>query len=499
MKSWKKIFSIEIKEKYLAVLAVLALGGLLLPLLRLACYSIPWYDDYNFMWNARAYSEQFGKSFLYGAFQTMRQEWYAWQGTYSTTFLTALNPFLWGEEYQKVGIMAVILCFTAAVFVFSYVLLGNVLGAKKSSKYLIASVVSASCIGLIYTSQQGLYWYNAAVHYTLMPGILFLMLAAMVKILYCRKRVSAVLLMCLATVLGIICAGSNYVTILQGLLLLLTILLLAVLARKKNTAFLIFPIVTYVIAFWVNVSAPGNSVRGSAYPGDGFTDAILNSFLAAGKYFWELTGPMMVVMLLLLLPAVWNLVKDTDFTFRYPVLVTLYSICLYATGFTSSRFAMGTDGLSRTWVAIKFTLQILLFLNEIYWLGWFAQKKKSRRSVADCRHYVVYYLLMAGLVIGVFCLTPNKAGSYAPYGAYYYVHTGEAYNFYQEYLGRVETLKGEEKNVVFKPYSFKPWMLYRGDLASDPNAEQNKSLARWYGKESVVVAEDTMKNETVRK
>lgn len=489
MKSLKRIFSIEIKEKYLAALAVPALGLLLLPLLRLACYSIPWYDDYNFMWNARAYSQQFGKGYLYGAFQTMRQEWYAWQGTYSTTFLTALNPFLWGEQYQKIGIMAVILCFTASVFVLCYVLLGNILGAKKSSKCLIASVVSVSCIGLIYTSQQCIYWYNAAVHYTLMPGILFLMLAAMVKILYCKKRVLAVILMCLAAVLGGICAGSNYVTILQGLLVLLTILALAVLMKNRNTIFLIFPIATYTIGFWMNVSAPGNSVRGSEYRGDSIVEAVLNSFLAAGKHFWELTGAMMVVMLLLLVPVIWNMVRDTEFSFRYPVLVTLYSVCLYATGFTSSRFAMGTDGLSRTWSTIKFTLQILLFLNEVYWLGWFARKKKSMGNITVFKHFAFYYLLMACLVITVFWVNPNKAGNYVPYGAYYYVHTGEAYNFYQEYLDRVEILKGEEKNVILTPYRFRPWMLYRGDLAPDPNVEQNKSLAKWYGKETVIVKE----------
>lgn len=195
----------------------------------------------------------------------------------------------------------------------------------------------------------------------------------------------------------------------------------------------------------------------------------------------------MFVLMLLLVPVIWNMVKDTDFKFRLPGLVLLYSICLYATGFTSSRFAMGTDGISRTWVTIKFTLQVLLYLNEIYWLGWFVQRKKAKGSVPEFAHYIWYYALMACLMVGVFSLTQNKAGSYAPYGAYYYVHSGEAYNFYQEYLERVDILNGEEEDVVLEPYHFKPWFLYRGDLSENPGEAQNRALAKWYGKSSVVV------------
>lgn len=482
-----KLFSYKIKEKYLTIIAVLALAVSLLPLLRLACYSVPWYDDYNFMGSARGFSQWMHESYFMGALRTMRQEWYAWQGTYATTFLTALNPFIYGEQYQKVGIMAVILIFTVSVWVFCDVLLGNIFHAKRSSRWMIASVVAGACIGLIHTAQQCIYWYNAAVHYTMMPGIMFLMLAAVVKILYCKKQVYAALLMVPASVLGMIAAGSNYVTILQGLLVLLTILALGFLFKKKNTWFLIMPTVCFAIGFWLNVTAPGNSNRGKSYRGDGLTEAVRNSFVAAGKHFWEFTGPMMILMMILLVPVIWSMLRDTNFKFRLPGLVTLYSVCLYATGFSSSRFAMGTDGLSRTWVTIKFTLQILLFLNEIYWMGWIMNRKAKKGNVAELPHYAWYYALMACLAVGIFCTTQNQAGSYASYGAYYYVHTGEAYNFYHEYLERVEQLESDEQNLVFEPYHFRPWLLYRGDLSENPSAEQNIALANWYGKQSVAV------------
>ena len=61
--------------------------------------------------------------------------------------------------------------------------------------------------------------------------------------------------------------------------------------------------------------------------------------------------------------------------------------------------------------------------------------------------------------IMIFQVSPNQAGHYSAYGAYYYVHTGEAYNFHQEYLERVEKLLGDEDDVQLQPYHYKPWFL----------------------------------------
>ena len=101
-----------------------------------------------------------------------------------------------------------------------------------------------------------------------------------------------------------------------------------------------------------------------------------------------------------------------------------------------------------------------------------------------------FYPLVGSAMLLIFCLTSNQAGNYSAYGAYYYVHTGEAYNFHQEYLERVELLKSEEPNVVLKPYVYRPWFLCAGELSDDPDNESNRSLASWYGKSSVICIEE---------
>ena len=80
---------------------------------------------------------------------------------------------------------------------------------------------------------------------------------------------------------------------------------------------------------------------------------------------------------------------------------------------------------------------------------------------------------------------PNKAGSFSSYGAWYYIHTGEAYNFYEEYQERVILLKSDETKVGLAPYHWTPWLIYMGDISENPKSESNRALADWYDKDEV--------------
>ena len=92
---------------------------------------------------------------------------------------------------------------------------------------------------------------------------------------------------------------------------------------------------------------------------------------------------------------------------------------------------------------------------------------------------------MVLLMLGIFVAEPNKGGIYSTYCAYYFVHTGEAYNYYHEYLARVEICESDEADVVIRPFVFRPWLLCLGDLSSDPDMEPNRFMADYFGKNSI--------------
>lgn len=100
-----------------------------------------------------------------------------------------------------------------------------------------------------------------------------------------------------------------------------------------------------------------------------------------------------------------------------------------------------------------------------------------------------YYVIIGVMCLMMFKVSPNQAGHYSSYRAYYYVHTGEAYNFHQEYLERVAILSGPEKEVQLPAYQFRPWFLCMGEISEDADNEANRSLAMWYHKDSVTLKE----------
>ena len=482
-----------------AVVTAAALLLLLCPLVRLAFYSVPWYDDYNygrFARTAMADAPTLGNA-LKGAWECIRISWYAWQGTYGSIFFMTLMPGIWGEEYYCIGPIFLILLLTVSVYALMGILLKNILRADRWYVTGISLVSAIMAVVLVYTSQAGFYWYNGGVHYVGMHAFAMLLVGAAVKVLCEERGWKRCLWMTLGTALAFLVAGGNFVTALQGLLVLLSIVGLGCFLCRRQTLFLLPLLGVYAIGFFLNVTAPGNDKRADSYVGWGMSPvkSVLYSFVEGGRHAWEFTGWMTLLLLLLMLPLVLHMVRQTTFEFRMPGLVSLWSLCLYATGFTPSLYSLGHGGLDRALNAVKLTWQLLLILNFVYWCGWLCGRINKQGEAQMWRWWFYPAVALAALL--VFWVEPNKAGSFSSYGAYYYIHSGEAYNFYQEYLERVEILNSDESHVVLTPYRWKPWMICMGDLSHNPKDESNRALAIWYDKDEIIcvdAAESNMVN-----
>ncbi|MDE7251946.1 MAG: hypothetical protein K2O32_03265 [Acetatifactor sp.] len=493
----KKIFGWRPGAGWYAAGAVVLLVLLLYPLLRLAAYSVPWYDDYNYGRFAKAAMSEAPtlENALKGTWECIRTSWYAWQGTYGSIFFMVLTPGIWGEEYYHYGPIFLILLLTLAICVLVGTLLREVLRTDLVHTAGLSAVSAAMTVLLIYTAQEGFYWYNGGVHYVGMHAFGMLLVVTAVKIV-CSSREegwkslgNVSLWAVLGSVLALFVAGSNFVTALQVLLVLLTVGGIGILLRRRRTFFMIPMLLVYAGGFYMNVTAPGNDKRAQSYIGWGKPpfQAVLYSFVEGGKHAWEFTGWMTLVFLLLMLPLILHMVKRTKFSFPYPGVVSLWSACLYATGFTPSLYSLGHGGLSRTLNAVKLTWELLLILNVVYWCGWLCRLRKSADEGRMWHWW--FYPLILGAALLVFVTEPNQAGSFSSYGAYYYIHTGEAYNFYQEYLERVELLKSDKKVIELTPYHWRPWFLCMPDLSDDPKNESNRALAAWYQKDEIICRE----------
>lgn len=479
------------------LLAICFLGLLiicLIPLYRLSLYSCPFADDYSYGINGKRGIETYGGIIgaIKGAIKGARQMWYAWQGTYASIFFMCLAPVIFGEEYHFIGSMFIITMITAGTFTFTNVCMRKLFKAERFSSISVAAMITTCVLMFMYETQQAFYWYNGGVHYVAMHGFFFLMMSSAIVLVKSEKVIKKIIFALLTMLFSFITAGANFVTTLQGLLAIFAVFIISLLIFKNKRALYLIPsLITYVVGFYKNVSAPGNDKRGAYFTeGYGTAESILRSFLEAFKAIPGYTRLIGLAVMIMAVPLILNLVKNADFSFKWPFLVLFLSFCFYATGFTPSLYVFGNAGISRTQNAVKITYMVLLFINEIYLLGWASRKFEKVEKFAKIGNFS-WYLCFGILFLVIFNFESNQAGNYSAYGAYYYVHTGDAVNFRTEYLNRIEHVKSSGANVVVYPYVFKPWFLYAGEISTEAGNFENDAMAVFYGKESIVLYDDT--------
>lgn len=486
----KRVFSTEISRKLVALGAVAALAIVLLPIVRIMTYCVPWYDDFSYGDYTKSFWElkySFADA-VKGALYNTKTLWYAWQGTFTSCFFMSMMPAVWGPDKYVYGLWAVLAVLLIGIFALVKVLLFDVLKCEDRWNCLTVQSVAAITVVLFMRSAiEGFFWYNSAVHYTAMHGLGMLFIAGLIRLVYADGKVQKLLLF-LGSILGAgIVGGVNNVTALQVGLVMMSILGFGIVFRKKSVLRILPATICYMIALGINLGAPGNDKRMVFFADNMMTpvEAIWCSFQSAITYFWDFTGWSVIAIFVLMVPVAWQVVSKVQFEFRYPWLVLLWSFCLYASGFAPTLYVMRTTLLGRATNMTKVTFQILLFINLFYLVGSAYKYLEKKSKHPQMKNTWSFYIVMMIVMVTIFALEPNKGGVYSSYCAYYFVHTGEAYNYYQEYLKRVEICESDEADVVVHPYVFKPWLLCLGDLSDNPEDDPNRFMANFYDKNSI--------------
>lgn len=487
----RSVLTFRLDRRLVAAGALLVFLAMLVPILRIMEYAVPWYDDYNYALVGHRYWEETHSvlGVLKGTIYTVKTNWYAWQGTFSSIFFMTLMPGIWGENQYFWGPLLIVVLLVAGCFAIAGVLARDVLKLDRWDALLFQAVTAGVAVALIHSSQSGFYWYNAGIHYVGMHSFMLLLIAAGIRLYFVQNKTATVFLILWTMTGALIAGGSNYVTSLQGILIWCLMILICLLFYRRRIWMFLPAFCVYAFSFYKNISAPGNNVRRAQLEGAGLgmnaLPAIGHSFLAAAEYLFRFGGWIMPAVLVLMIPVFRNIAGRTKFAFAWPGMVSLVSFCLFATGFTPSFYSLGHEGLSRTLNAVKITYQILVLLNEMYWIGWLVRKQEAAGKFRKIPLYWWFFPVMGVMMTVIMLNSSNIAGSYSFYGAYYYIHSGEAYNFYQEYQERVRTIKEGGSSVTVEPYHFRPWILCVDDLGEDSSAEPNKAIADWYGKEEI--------------
>lgn len=495
----KKLFSKKVSPVLIAVILGVVLVYALIPLFAQAKYMIPWYDDYNYARYNRSFRLAYGDTFINlmrGVLFQVRESWYAWQGTFASIFLMALCPIAWGEQYYRYGGMALIALFAVSVVFMMYSLCKEMFGMKRASSLGIAFLTAILTIERMYFPGHGFYWFNGGVHYIGIHSFLMLLVGVIVLLSAKKGILSTVLQVFFGMVLALIVSGGNYVSLLEGAIILFALVLYAAFKYKK-AAFRLIPVVmVYIIGFYMNASAPGNSVRSSHFVGSAYgpIDAVIHSFPEGMKMVRQFSDHFLLAVLIALIPMAWCGLKDSKVKFRWPIVFALFMAGLYFASYTAPLYGMGSVMQARIWNVNKLMYQLALVLSEIYIIGWIKRKvsDKGKKFSLDIGYWW-FYAGLTVLLLGLFIGKGRERYYYSSYGAFYDIHSAESGLLYSEYLDRIEDINSQGPDAYVKRYTCRPWYLRQTDISENPAEEPNRAMADWYGKNSITLLPEETK------
>ncbi len=488
-----KILLYPLQGKGLAVLMILTYLALILPIIYVGKWNAPQLDDFGYSARTHVAWENTHSliEVLKAAAAETKSSYYSWQGTFSSIFLMTLSPSIFNYRGYKLVPAIIIGAMTLACFALARLFLKDCLGKKDWEWISLGAIASILTIEKIYTIPSGLTWYNAAVHYMFMHSVMILLLCCMVRLVRVGILWQKILYLILSVLFAVGTGGTNYATSVMGILLVTITWGILFLYERRRAWIGIVPFAVTMVAFLLNISAPGNGIRADNYAGLGkpALQSILLSFQSAVSFSVKWMDAFTALLLLMLVPVFWHMFEPQEGTagFRFPVpgIVLLMSFCILASGFTSSWYSLGEAGLSRLLNVVRMSYHLFLIMNEGYFIGWIRRvlgEKARKRFTLRLSGFLVLAVLMWATVH----FHHNPLGTFTTFSAYYYIRIPQAAWYYNEYMARREILETSAgKDVVLVPYQNKPWLFFIEDITEDPGDWRNDGVRRYYRLSSV--------------
>lgn len=483
------------QENLFAKIDILIVGlAILLTVLSVVAggrYVYPQGDDFEY----GAYSHQALENgegvlgVLGGAGKMVVKSYQSWQGTFSSIFLMALQPGIWGEEYYHLTPFMLLFLLASSLFFFMDSVFRKILRAEKREVLFLFFLASFLMIQLAPAPVSAFYWWNGAIHYTGAMAFLLYMVSFMIRAT-AANRGKAVYIAG-ACITAVMVGGGNLVTALIGCILVVYALIAAGLFKRKDLLkYILIPGTTLVAAFILNAAAPGNWIR-QDQSGEliryGVAGSIIKSFEVCIEYaLGEWSDVFWILMILAALPLLSKISSRCHFSYPLPGGVSLAAFCMMAAMYTPQLYAIGEYDTGRIQNIIYDMFVILTLMLEFYWLGWIQKKNILSWSIGGEQKW---YGVCAAVGLAVFALTavadPESMTSTAINLA---VLNGEAQEYadvIQENIQKIKSSSDDkviyiqeppEKPKIFKSDEIETWR-YGTALYYE------KSKIRYYGEE----------------
>ncbi len=406
----------KLSRRFLCALLVAGLILSLLPLFVQAAFNHPCYDDFGFSIRTHQAVEA-GGGFL-GAVWAAVDNTIAirntWEGTYTTSFISALQPAIFGENLYWLTTVILLGGFLVAMWLFLREVVVGWLKAPLSSCLVLFCCLAFVAVQFVPKPSEAFFWFNGGVAYPLMWSLMLLRLTVWFRMDRSQSGKAAAGWYGLLLLLTVLVGGSKYSTLLFALVA--DVLLLAVNKRHRWPKAVATVLLTGLLFF--SAMAPGNGVR-AATLGAGLSApmAVAQALFFGGSLMGYWFSLPMVAVWLVALWQLWEPLRRSAFRFRYPLLVTAIAMGLFCAQLTPTLFTGNYLGDGRTVNTYYDTYVLLSTGLVLYWAGYLMRRFEAvARLIPDPAplRIGVALALAVLLAVGCICYHPEGTESYGP-------------------------------------------------------------------------------------
>ena len=492
----------RVPDQWLAIICAALLIMSLVPLYVLALYNHPFYDDLGFSIRVRHVWNETGSvlAAVKEAWQNMMDTRQTWQGNYTGTFLSGIQPGVFDEQLYY---LTTVILLTSLIIGFSSLIitaLRKVLGAGWPAVIQINSLLLFVIIQMTPAVDEGYYWFNGGIGNTFIYAMLALSIALSIRLWYCKQGARAVLYETALLFLMVLLGGGSYSGGLFGLLFYLCFVIWAFYRHSCWRWHYVGFWLLFLGCFLYSVMAPGNAVRAATLQGG------LSAPMAIAQSFYFGIGligdwfslPLCVVCTAGVFALIPTLVQSS-YSFRKPGLVTVLCICLYCSQLTPTLFTGNYLGDGRIINTYYFTYVLMMAFLAVYWTGWSVKRVSAHAAINGEQKSVRFGIVFAALLImiaGFISYHPDaseKVGlsNLASVSAIRSLYNGEA-AAYDEAMNQRDASMNDRQvpEPVLQPVEGVP-DAFMGDALKNENLDYVLSLYKdYYQKTNVTVAKE---------
>lgn len=535
------------------ILAVIIVSFVLslIPMYVIGLYAHPSVDDYYYgdvtrqVWN----NTHSIFAVIKASFEEMKVTYNEWQGNFSAIFLMRLQPGVFGEKYYAISPFILITAYVICSLFFFYTALTRIFHSDKYRAVILAVCTTFVSMQLVETPSDSFYWFNGSIYYTFFYSMMLLLFSLMIIMStetsykadiayegvedYDRKksakkkwlsgRIGTVLSGIISVVLAFFIGGSNFSTALFTTIITSLCAMYVIFARlmKKNKNYSLLCMVMFclilasiLVGMFISITAPGNEIRKQADGKDvGLVLTFAYTFTYAAYSLARAFSAPVMVFFICITPILYHIAKRMNFSFKYPLLVLIFTFGLYSSQGTPVFYAQGLRMPYRMMNIIYFSTYSFVGFNLLYFLGFISRRFKDAKLIVALENFADEMknnkkAMVIGLIICVFvffctCVgritvteTESKSGKAAfsdmttSMAAAYSLITKEAKVYDIEMTMRDEYLSTSMlSDDVVAPLTAYPNLIFRVDITTDPGDWHNAHVAKFYHKNTVRLQE----------